>query len=378
MATEPKSSWILEGDANPLTNPLVGLRAAIATDPELRADVLLCPGDLCDKADASALQWMWEELEEIRRDLGADRVISTAGNHDIDGQGKQGVDPVELELRNLAPPFPSRSVGEAAEYWDARVSLVVGDEWQVATLNTTLMRLLEKDEEDHGEVHDATLQALDEITKGTDKAVNLLLCHHHPHPFRRFDPSDRSHMLNGDQLVRRLDESADSWMIVHGHKHEPFLNILEGSASSPIRLASGSVGANLFPTLATNVRNQFHIIAFDLAGMASHYLSLAGRVLSWTWGYRTPWHRALDGDGLPAVAGFGYRNDGKAIADALVGWARATGREVVERDELLGHDPKIPYLLPQNVQELKGRLTTRHDCHLSFDTEGRIDRVILP
>jgi hypothetical protein len=48
--------------------------------------LVLCPGDLGDKADAVAQKIAWEKLEKIRETLGAKVAYWDCRNHDVDSR----------------------------------------------------------------------------------------------------------------------------------------------------------------------------------------------------------------------------------------------------------------------------------------------------
>lgn len=374
------STWVHVDDDDPDRNPLAGLEAFVEEHGDIRADVLLCPGDLCDKADWDALPYVWRRLESLTLRLGAGTLIATVGNHDIDSHARHGASTVEHALRALRPHFPTCASSEIAEYWDERIYVVAGDDWQVVTLNSSLMRVLNSpDEKDHGHIEDATLRHLKERLRGRSRKVNVLLCHHHPLPSTRLDPDDRSHMENGDRLVRLLDdELSNHWFVVHGHKHEPDLDHLPGTGEAPIRLAAGSVGANLRGTLGPHVRNQFHLIEFPVRRYETIELTLAGTVRSWTWQPRTGWRDAVEREGLPATAGFGHKASGTAVAQSVVRWASQNGLNPLHRTALLTHEPKIEFMLPKDVARFVRTLENDLGCRVLLNTAGLVETVVLP
>lgn len=374
------STWVRREETNGRANPLAGLTGLIEQTDGLRADVLLCPGDLCDQADWDALPYAWDQLESIASRLGTDKIIATVGNHDIDSHDKRKATAVEEGLRNLRPHFPTRSTASVDAYWDERICTVSDTDWRVVSLNSSLMRKLDvgAGERDHGEVDDATLYRLQELTETQTHAVNVLLCHHHPLPSTHLVPEDRSQMDNGDRLVKLLDDLSEHWLVVHGHKHEPHLGYLGGTADAPVRLAAGSVGANLWGTLGAHVRNQFHVIEVPVAPEARANLTLAGTVRSWTWQPRTGWRQAIHGEGLPASAGFGYSTSGITVARDLVQWARSAGMSVLERPTLLSRDPKFPFMLPEDLARFVAELRDGQGCRVTFDEAQQVDRVVLP
>jgi diadenosine tetraphosphatase ApaH/serine/threonine PP2A family protein phosphatase len=377
-ATTPESSWVQSEETNPGSNPLAGLRALIESE-SLRADVLLCPGDLCDRAEWDALGYVWENLEQLGEALGTEAMIATVGNHDIDSRGRHAPAPIAHGLRVLQPPFPAGAQDAAEHYWEERISLHTGTGWQVLSLNSTLMRPLDAHtgERDHGEISDETLKHVKTVVADRLESVNVLLCHHHPLPSRHLNPEDVSQMNNGDRLVRLLDDLGGPWFVVHGHKHEPDLDYLPGTAQAPVRLACGSVGAMLRGRHGTQVRNQFHMLEFPVELCERIHLSLGGHVRSWTWRAMTGWAPALAGDGLPARAGFGHRLDGPSLAAELVAGTNEDDMATLERPALLTRVPKLEFMLPKDLTSLMDALEAR-GCRVQLDRHGNLDRVVMP
>jgi diadenosine tetraphosphatase ApaH/serine/threonine PP2A family protein phosphatase len=378
LSATTAKSWVQSGEAEPGNNPLAGLRGLIESE-ELEAEVLLCPGDLCDKAQWDALGYVWEQLDDVVEALGAEALIATAGNHDIDSHSLHAPAPIASGLQRLHPPFPARVAETAESYWGSRISLVRGAGWQVLSLNSTLMRALDEagGERDHGEISSETLAAVNEALNGRLEDVNVLMCHHHPLPSTHLNQEDSSQMDNGDRLVRLLDELGGPWFVVHGHKHEPDLDYLQGGGGSPVRLACGSLGAMLRGRHGTQVRNQFHVIEFPVELCEGIHLRLGGWVRSWTWRAMTGWEPALAGDGLPARAGFGHRVDGDSLASELVAGAQREGLATLERSALDVRVPKLEFMLPKDLKRLMDALESG-GCRVQLDRHGNIDRLVMP
>jgi hypothetical protein len=186
-------------------------------------------------------------------------------------------------------------------------------------------------------------------------------------------------MVAGDRLVDLLNRLPETWLIIHGHKHHPHLDYLEGSASSPARLVAGSAGVVLWPLLSSYVRNQIHLVEFPVGTCEDLDMSLAGIVRSWSWQPGGKWIPArAEGDGLPGVAGFGFRTDGPALARQLVKNAEEAGLSVVERSRLEVWQPRLSFLLPEDLAAFRGYLEGTLGCHLRLDTLGNIEQVVLP
>lgn len=85
-------------------HPVVSLLHLI-DKKELRADILLCPGDLGDKADEQGITSSWQFLEEIKTKLSASLLIGIPGNHDINSRQLNKKEPFEF-IKNFHEGFP--------------------------------------------------------------------------------------------------------------------------------------------------------------------------------------------------------------------------------------------------------------------------------
>src|SRR5580704_4645240 len=300
-----QASW---ADMSVRKNPIDTLPGFLAEE-KVKADVVLCPGDLAHQAHGAATTWAWEQLQKIAKAVGADRVIATAGNHDVDSRHMEpSLDPCD-NLKELQPPFPLES---ANDYWANSMSLVIHDGWRIVTLNSCFHHNANEQEHRQGRIEHSAITKLNKQLSATDAGaeVNILLCHHHPMPHTELDPNDRSAMVGGDHLLDLLDRGRHGrWLVVHGHKHFPWLSSAPGSSISPIVFSAASASVLLYPALSTQVRNQVHLIEFDTARSRAVNLHLAGTFESWMWSAGDGWAPAPVGSGLPGQGGFGFRVD---------------------------------------------------------------------
>ena len=86
IVTKPPS-WlnINQPASNKALHPTAGLVDLISSS-DLRADWLLCPGDLTHQAKPAPLNFAWAELQRISNKLKTTLVAATAGNHDMDSR----------------------------------------------------------------------------------------------------------------------------------------------------------------------------------------------------------------------------------------------------------------------------------------------------
>lgn len=310
-------------------------------------------------------------------DLGGAKVIATVGNHDIDTQALHLPNGVADGILEHCQDHPVQSPDARRQYWDTRVTETLGPTWRVVVVNSTVMRRLAAGERDTGLLDDRALACVKACFPGPPRQVNVLLCHHHPMKWPRLNPTDYSEMIQGPDLVQALDDDGSGWMVIHGHRHQPYLEYLPGGGDATVRLACGSVGARLDGELAGHVRNQVHMVEFHLDAATKLGWSTAGRVTSHTWRPTTGWELAAAGDGLPAKAGFGLKASPAALARRLADHLAASNVPALERDEMLAVEPGLPYMLPPDARKLAKELEQHHRGLLSFDAEGELDRLRL-
>ncbi|MCZ4093642.1 metallophosphoesterase [Sinorhizobium psoraleae] len=252
-------SWITPtaGAANK-QNPLADLESLIS-DTGLSADVLLCPGDIADKADDAAMTYAWQELQSIGKKMGVSAIVGSVGNHDLHsraasgdpaGSGVSGNPLPQAHIRMLTPTFPLANADENRRFWADHFAISEDEACRIITLNSC---------SSHGYIHEGS----DEYTKGRfspeteagllqliktteTKPINILLTHHHPQKVSELTFTDNSTMIRGDRLISLLGTGEyGSWMIVHGHRHVASFQLGHGDNDRPYIFSAGSLGVIL-------------------------------------------------------------------------------------------------------------------------------------
>lgn len=337
---------------DPTANALTAARQAFV-DRGLQADLLICPGDLVHQGDVAPMQWVWTELEGMASDIGAS-LIGTVGNHDLE-QKPQNRTPQEA-LRILAPEFPVLgSRPRWQEYWSEGFTCVdSGDgRWQVVTVDSCPHHGYDPLNDERGQLRPTTLQQLGTVLDAREPSkVNIFVCHHQPQEWTH--PSDKttSHILEGDRLIDFLDARAETWLLLHGHKHDPRLDYFGHGTMGSVRLAAGSVGASLTTDPGTTLRNQLHIVDFELDAV-SHGMGMAGQVYSLDWETGHGWVAAGPRSGLFARSGFGFRREGIEMAWWLSTHVCAQlGRNRVSWADVVTFEPRAVHLSPRDLTGL--------------------------
>lgn len=356
--------------ANPLLHPISALKELIKTE-HLTADMVLCGGDMSDKAGPSGVIQAWKDLHDVATLLKAQFVTGTCGNHDLDSRFQGSSHDAKGVLMNLNPPFPVADDSKRNQFWAKNYLIEEGQDYRVVVLNSCAFHGSGKDQQreiEHGRISPNTIEWLkQDLQSQSPKPVNILLCHHHPKLHPEIDYEDYEVMIGGEQLLHLLGNAAfGSWIVIHGHKHHPKIDYAAGGGNAPLVFSAGSLAAHLYPQLTTlGIRNQFYIIDIHLEQITK--FGLAGTVLAWDWYGGTGW-RASNGahseHGIPRSSGFGARPVTAPLANEV---SIAVAGRVTSWSDLVNVIPALPYLLPRDVYELCRELRSTHNLRVIFD-----------
>lgn len=353
---KPSHLNVRDSASFPGQHPITGLLKLIS-DNDITADALLCPGDMGDKACPEGVTYAWTALHQVKEALGADVLAATAGNHDIDSRYQGDDHDPEHILKGLSPQFPLGDERLNDRYW-AR-AYVIDDlpAFRLTLLNSSAYHGNTPTEKNHGRIDRKTLGDLEkDLRSRSPRTINVLLCHHHPHAHSELDLGADDVMKQGQLLLDFLGSgTAGRWLVIHGHKHHPKISYAAGGSSSPVVFAAGSLCANLFITLQNRVRNQFYLITLSTAEVSK--AGMVGRVQSWDWANGLGWSRAGESSGLPAIFGFGCREDSMVLAGKVGAFVK---KGVKPWLTVLKKFPELEFLLPQDWKMLKSLLAKHY------------------
>lgn len=364
VITEPPSS---RANENPLRD-LIGF----AERHSIRADLLLCPGDLGNRAHPAGRVYGWGTLQELASAFGTNSVVATVGNHDVETR-TPSVDQAQL-LKSLAPRYPVSEATQASKYWSDGFYIDDTDpRYRILNIDTCAdfpphpgagatpdqVRAHELFVE-RGAVSLDRIAAIETaLAPLSEKPVNIALMHHHPVEHARHDLLKDTYgpVVNGEKLIGALELASNCgrWMLVHGHKHIPNFTIDGGSAYSPMVLCAASVGGHLWQPIAAIARNQFHVIEWEIDRQVGLPIT-RGRVQSWAWSFGKGWTEAPPTTGLPAEFGFGAIEDPRDLADQVVSTLIASGSEFERWRDIRESFPALRYLGPRDFELFEDRL----------------------
>lgn len=357
-------------------NPFEGL-VELITQNNLKADYLLCPGDIGDKADPKGIAHAWHHLQRVANQLGNATYVASTGNHDMDSRSKfHNYDPTDV-LKKLAPPYPVFDQSEVDRYWSRYYCVSEHPNCRIVSINSSAFHWLDT-ERDHGRVSQSTLEWLrEDLTKREPRPINILLCHHHPHLHKELSRIDASYevMKDGDRLIDLLgDGDLGQWLIVHGHKHFPNISYAAGRTESPIVFSCGSFSARLYMELGTQARNQFYIIEIPLNKVKE--LGLVGNIHAWDWSDGKGWITPGESSGLTRLTPFGSRENPRSLATRLSDFlgtkSYATWLEVVTEI------PSMEFLSPADLHALERILKKEHklSIHRTDNQPSQLGRML--
>lgn len=345
---------------------------------KLRADVVVCPGDITLMSDRVGLNEAWATLNRLTTELSASHLLTATGNHDILSRfesGKLDESPEIWErLKQLEPsyPYPQADRIKTLEYWAEHFFSVEVGGVRFLVLNTCNTHSRGESEYRSGRITDYTIQQVRKLIESDSSPIlNVLVCHHHPIKYAeisQFD-ADYSEMIQGRALLQMLEDTGQHWIVMHGHKHSPRIEYSPGgSGDAPVLFSAGSFSAVLSPRYFPNGRNQFYIIDIDLNYVRAN--GVAGIVDAWDWTRGLGWFVSTKSSRgrIPSGAGFGHRFNMKDARDINAHFA---SRGKIPWNEVVKEFEFVSYLTPNDAAKLIKILKEKH----GLDAKWSSDRI---
>ncbi|CDK01635.1 conserved hypothetical protein [Microbacterium sp. C448] len=358
-------SWITTTTTRDERNhPIVGLRHVLERE-KLFPTLLLCAGDITDKADSAALVDAWRDVNDLAGSRGS-TLIATAGNHDVDSRGGTEIDPRGV-LFDLAPLFPHDADASRADYWSRNYCIIdaaaPADDgpipWRVVAVNSSAFHGLSSkqgEELDHGRVSKRTTNRLESDLQGRAPAqIQILLLHHHVEQLPDVDTDEHGQVREAEHLLAMLERTGP-WLVVHGHKHRPYFQYARGGAGSAAVFSAASMAAFAWGQTSSIASNQVHLITlWDPSDQGVPTLGLAAQFRSWSWRPSIGWAEAEGAAGWPGRGGFGWRIDPAALARMIKAAGLGPGLALTAADLKMRH-PELPFLAPSDIENLARQL----------------------
>ncbi|MBK8466325.1 MAG: metallophosphoesterase [Chloracidobacterium sp.] len=362
----PSTLCTLDSETPHNRHPIAALSHLIHTEPALRSNILMCCGDMGDKARPAGINYTWQKLQALKSELGASELFVTPGNHDVDSRHKHNDFDAKGYLQGLTPRFPFEDEHIWDRFWSRNYVVMTMPHYRVVVLNTSAYHGGQPEEYEHGRISTRTVDQLKnelvELETREPRTINILLCHHHPHNYGDLEENDQSLMSGGNRLLQTLDQLDSDWIVIHGHKHHPRIAYAAGDSSALV-FSAGSLCAPNGPS--TGIRNQFYLLTFPLESD-----TLIGKFQAWDWIPNIGWQLAQRTSGLPSSGGFGNRQKPNAIAKEINEIFLARSQPYLSWSEITGALPLVEYVLPDSLEKVIKRLRETHGIQTSRNTDG--------
>lgn len=353
-----------ESKPNPLTNLLT-----YCEKHSITADVLICPGDLGDKADSAGITHAWTKLKELANQVKAKQIFAVSGNHDLDSSLVDNEYDVREHLVHLEPHYPTSDKAQNCHYWTYGYYVSTEINYNLIGINTCHYHGYDPKEIKHGRLSEKTLHKLaDELCKLPEKNINILLCHHAPSIFSHHELGEDDFLKLGTELIVELEKrGSDRWMIIHGHKHYPAIyNAQSVSGQPPLVLSSGSLGSTLYDKLTEHTGNQFHMLEFHTDSFKDY--GLVGSIDSWEWNGINDWNPPnREIPDIQHYSGFGYTEN---VVSLSIKIAKQVQNTILKEADIEKYFPMLKFMLPVDLLNLRKNLES-HKIGLHLD-QGRV------
>lgn len=359
----------------------------ISQQDDLRPDVVICPGDLGDRADPTGIAYAWNFLNNLAKLSSKPLLLATAGNHDLDSRLQHHDYDAKGTLQDLTPAFPLVSEDDhflteeelennSLRFWADNFYVVIKDSIRFVVLNSAAFHGYGSGSSDvaqeyeHGRISEITIKRLKKFLIEQNKAddvevkINILICHHHLDKDGTVDDKDYSAMKGAHALVEMLSDSdIGRWLVIHGHRHRPRLYQTNDS-TGPFVLSAASFGATKCDDPQNPSPNQAHLVIVDVDEMEECKFFPSGVVKTFSWVPGTHWSHDYTA-GLPPNTCFGYRGSIDELSSDIN--KAITSETPVNWPDLIREIPKLGYLHYKQLDELKKCLLNDHSIFMSLD-----------
>ncbi|MBA9071519.1 3',5'-cyclic AMP phosphodiesterase CpdA [Methylobacterium sp. RAS18] len=319
----------------------------------IKVDLLLCPGDIADKADPTAQRFAWNELVKVRKQVGAKHLIASAGNHDVDSRMKHSDFDPKGSLQTLDPPFPGLNEATCDRYWSKNFHVYTQGDVRIVNLNSSAfhgyhsddIKDTSKSEYRHGRISQITINRICSHVKKKNFKTNILLTHHHLYRNDNIYDADYSEMTYGGKLVDSLMSATESaWLVIHGHQHFPEVTYSRGAAHASTIFSSGSLSASLVAPYSSEATNQFYVITLEHDTSLTKGWSPCGTVRAWQWANRRKWVRSHGDKNIADGTGFGCRALPSQVAQSIASSFFSSGSSLSTGAEIYSAVPELRFM----------------------------------
>lgn len=321
-------------------HPVVAMIQEVKRDESIKSDILLCLGDLGNKADKQGIASAWTFVKEIKEHIGAKLLLGIPGNHDINSKNSDGEDAFSY-IKNFHECYPTEDDDLNNKFWEFGYCIVKHENILILMINTV---------HDHKDTESAkktslVSSALERIEREIHELVidnydyRVCILHHHPIKHSNIkDYKDVDSIENGDNLINLLNKYSFN-VIVHGHKHQP--RIVEYTGLPIFAVGSFSSFEHL---QGTGLNTMFHVLE-----LFSN--SKKGIINSWEYDIKNGWRKNYNLH-FPPKIGFGAVLDISTTAKKINKLFQDNKKQPMFYEKIIETIPDVEYLMPEKLIQL--------------------------
>ncbi len=358
-------------------------------ESSLQPDIIICPGDIGNKAKEENFDFGWKCLNELKKATKAKHLFSVPGNHDHKSRTSQVDFDPKYFLQHASPKFPFSHHSVNTHFWAWHWCHIQGDIFNVILINSSAYHGI-NDEYKHGRIAPKISDQINEYVdsrKFKNKHLNIVICHHHPTPMNT-PGGDRQFMEGAANLFENLlQKQKGAWLIIHGHRHKPAVQYAPCRAhTQPVIISAGSLSKRLDKVLdqesqedyshkqedGDELRNQFQILDIDLI-KTKNKSTPVGIFNTHTWTLGSGWELSPIED-IPARGGFGANENPYQLASKFESLLTPS-EPLMKEDELKEYLNDYVYFTPADRKIFKDQLEL---CNIAVTIEkGNIVEIGL-
>lgn len=365
-----KHSWLtFTQDSKELNNSFWKTLLDRIKQDDLKADLLICPGDITTHAEPTALAFAWEKLNELAQALDCKILATATGNHDVISRLPDAKNPIRdlnathgivENLKQLNPPYPLVDLKQSDNIiaHQNRVNYFGSDylvydeteEYRLVVLNSCSVHTSDAQSYERGHITKSTLNWLENsLQENSKKKLGILVCHHHPIQHDEHELGSYDFINGGTKLMDVLSNNG-SWLVIHGHKHHAKLSYHMIGSKKITVFAAGTLSSHK-NSLAKDFANQFYIIEADSSKKTG---TAKGKLKTYSW-RGTHWSLSKSrNDGVFTGIGFGDIGCLEELSETLAD--EVVSPMLVKWEDLKEKFPQLHYCVPKDLEHLENYL----------------------
>lgn len=346
--------------------------ANLMVEEGIEIDWVLCAGDMATKAEPEGQLYAWEELQKVKKILGAKVLIGAVGNHDIDSRFDYDDHDPKGAVQDLAD-FPMGNETLNNHFWSKNYAIYEEGNFRLININSAAFHGYAPEpakstppEYKHGRIDKRIIKNILRDIKDNQLSINIILTHHHVIYNKDITYDDYSVMKNGQHFLSEICKTIDGGVIVlHGHEHWPQLiyGPIEGGYA-PVIFSAASTCTHLVSPMSASVSNQFYCIEIEDEEISDDGWLPCGQVQAWHWVPEDGWQCSPPDMKIPSEIGFGVRDTAKKTANDVVDYLKKQPISWASLAEIRDKNPKFKYLTASDLRKFinefkkKGHIVT--------------------